>query len=160
MRKEEEHVLVCFPFPGEAWMSPAAGDPSQHGRGGRNAGVPASGKAAGVRGTPPAPLGSSDRGGASLSGGLYARPGIGGLVLAVGEGGEGGLPRHPCGNQPRHLVFQTRQGNASWVGRKPRANGLGIGSVTPQPSPCSSAALQWGQEEGWPVVHEGVMCGT
>lgn len=29
--KEEEYVLVCFPFPGETWMSPALGDPSQQG---------------------------------------------------------------------------------------------------------------------------------
>lgn len=52
-------------------------------------------------------LRSSGRGGAFLSVGVYARPGIGGLVLAVGGGGERGLPRHPCGKQPRALVFKN-----------------------------------------------------
>lgn len=46
--KEEEYVLVCFP--GETWMSTAAGDPSQQHRGGGNAGVPATGRAAGSAG--------------------------------------------------------------------------------------------------------------
>lgn len=53
--KKEEYVLVCFPSLGVAWLSPAAGDPSQQGRGVGGAGVPASGRAAGVREAPPVP---------------------------------------------------------------------------------------------------------
>ncbi|XP_016161454.1 PREDICTED: collagen alpha-2(VIII) chain-like [Ficedula albicollis] len=156
-RKKSTFWFV-FPFPGEAWMSPAAGDPFPQGRGVGSAGVPAFG---GVREAPPAPRRSGGRGGASAGSGLYARPGIGGLVLPVGGGGERHFPRHPCGNQPRGLDFRMRHGNASWVGRKARASGLGIGSIPPQLSPCSLTALQWGQGGGWPVViGEGVVCGT
>lgn len=125
-----------------------------------SAGVPAFGRVAGVREAPPALLRSSGRGGASPGCGLYARPGTGGLVRAAGEGSERGFPRHPCGNQPPDLVLQMRHRNASWVGRNPRASGLGIGSISPQLSPCSLTAPQWGQEEGWHVVHESVMYGV
>lgn len=55
--KEEEYVFVCFLFfPGEAWLSPAAGDPSQQGRDGGDTGVPAPGRTGGVQEAPPAPL--------------------------------------------------------------------------------------------------------
>lgn len=132
-------------------MSPAAGDPSPRGRGVASAGVPAFGRVAGVREAPPAPLRSGGRGGASPGSGPYARPGIGGLVLAVGGGGQRRFPRHPCGNQPRALVLQMRHGNASWVGRKPKASGLGIGSITPQLSLLGCAAVGAGGR---------VACGT
>lgn len=61
-------------------------------------GMPACPRSAESWEAPPAPFRSSGRGGASPSSDLYARPGIGGLVLAVVGEGERGFPRHPCGN--------------------------------------------------------------
>lgn len=63
-------------------------------------------------------------------------------MLGVGGGGERGLPLHPCGNWPRDLIFKAKQGRASWLGTKPRANGRGMGSVTPPPPPHAPAAMQ------------------
>lgn len=145
--EEEEYVLVCFHFPWKAWMSPAAGDPSPQGRGVGSAGVRGCGGTAG-----PAPLRPRRR----LSQQRPPRK-AGDRRPSAGSCGRR-LPRHLCGNQPLHLVFQMRRGNASSVSRKPRASGLGIGSITPRLSPCSLAAAVGGRRNMGGLWYMKVLC--